>query len=210
MKLMLLGAPGAGKGTQAEIICEKYQIPAISTGAIIRKAVADQTEMGLAAKDCMDAGKLVPDEVVIGIVRDRLKEKDCEEGFLLDGFPRTVPQAKALDDMGVVLDKVIVIEVADEDIVRRMGGRRVCPDCGATYHLAYKPSSKADKCDKCGATLIQRKDDAPETVLDRLEIYHKETQPLVDFYKAKGILVSVKGCEELEDTTKGVLSALEQ
>lgn len=210
MKLMLLGAPGAGKGTQAEIICEKYQIPAISTGAIIRKAVKDGTEMGLAAKDCMDAGKLVPDDIVIGIVRDRLAEPDCEKGFLLDGFPRTVAQAEALDEMGVVLDKVIVIDVADEDIVRRMGGRRVCPDCGATYHTEYKPSAKGDVCDKCGAALIRRKDDAPETVLDRLAIYHKETKPLVDFYGQKGNLVIAKGCEELSDTTKGVLEALEK
>lgn len=210
MKLMLLGAPGAGKGTQAEIICEKYQIPAISTGAIIRKAVKDGTKMGLAAKDCMDAGKLVPDQVVIGIVRDRLAEKDCEKGFLLDGFPRTVAQAEALDEMGVVLDKVIVIDVADEDIVRRMSGRRVCPDCGATYHVDYKPSAKGDVCDKCGAGLVRRKDDAPETVLDRLAIYHQQTKPLVDFYGAKGNLVVVQGCEELSDTTKGVMQALER
>ena len=210
MKLMLLGAPGAGKGTQAEIICEKYQIPAISTGAIIRKAVKDGTKMGLAAKDCMDAGQLGPDQVVIGIVRDRLAEKDCEKGFLLDGFPRTVAQAEALDEMGVVLDKVIVIDVADADIVRRMGGRRVCPECGATYHIDYKPSAKGDACDKCGAGLIRRKDDAPETVLDRLAIYHKETKPLVDFYGAKGNLLVVQGCEELSDTTKGVMEALER
>lgn len=164
MKLILLGAPGAGKGTQAEKIVDKFGIPAISTGNILRAAVKDGTEMGLKAKSFMDAGQLVPDEVVIGIIKDRLKEKDCENGFILDGFPRTIPQAQALEDAGIEIDKVVDIEVPDEKITKRMSGRRVCAKCANSYHLEYKKPQTDGVCDACGGELIQRKDDAPETV----------------------------------------------
>lgn len=209
MKLILLGAPGAGKGTQAERICEKYNIPAISTGNIIREALKNQTEMGLKAKSFIDAGQLVPDEVVIGIIKDRLAKDDCREGFILDGFPRTIPQAEALDEMGVEIDKVIDIEVADEAIVGRMSGRRVCKDCGASYHLEYKKPKQEGKCDACGAELIQRKDDHPDTVLDRLKVYHEQTEPLKDFYEKKGKLRVVEGQDSVDDTTKMTFAALE-
>ena len=209
MKLILLGAPGAGKGTQAERICEKYNIPAISTGNIIREALKNQTEMGLKAKSFIDAGQLVPDEVVIGIIKDRLAKDDCRDGFILDGFPRTIPQAEALDEMGVEIDKVIDIEVADEAIVGRMSGRRVCKDCGASYHLEYKKPKQEGKCDACGAELIQRKDDHPDTVLDRLKVYHEQTEPLKDFYEKKGKLRVVEGQDSVDDTTKMTFAALE-
>lgn len=209
MKLILLGAPGAGKGTQAEVICEKLNIPAISTGNIIREALANGTEMGLKAKSFIDAGQLVPDEVVIGIIKDRLAKDDCANGFILDGFPRTIPQAEALDAMGVVIDRVIDIEVPDEKIVVRMSGRRVCKACGASYHLEYKVPKQDGVCDACGAELIQRKDDHPDTVLDRLDVYHKQTEPLKDYYSKKGILHIVEGQEEVADTTALTLKALE-
>lgn len=208
MKIILLGAPGAGKGTQAEILCEKYNIPTISTGAIIRKAVADSTEMGLKAKKFMDEGRLVPDDVVIGIIKERLSENDCQSGFILDGFPRTVPQAKALDDMGVVLDKVVSIEVPDNRIIERMSGRRVC-SCGATYHIEHKPSKDNKTCDVCGKELTIREDDKPETVLSRLEIYHDQTEPLKDYYQSKGKLVIAYGKMEIAETTAEVIKALE-
>ena len=209
MKLILLGAPGAGKGTQAEVICDKLNIPAISTGNIIREALANGTEMGLKAKAFIDAGQLVPDEVVIGIIKDRLAKDDCANGFILDGFPRTIPQAEALDAMGVAIDKVIDIEVPDEKIVARMSGRRVCKACGASYHLEYKAPKTEGVCDACGAELIQRKDDHPDTVLDRLDVYHKQTEPLKDYYSKKGILHIVEGQEEVADTTALTLKALE-
>ena len=209
MKLILLGAPGAGKGTQAEVICEKLNIPAISTGNIIREALANGTEMGLKAKSFIDAGQLVPDEVVIGIIKDRLAKDDCANGFILDGFPRTIPQAEALDAMGVVIDRVIDIEVPDEKIVARMSGRRVCKACGASYHLEYKVPKQDGVCDACGAELIQRKDDHPDTVLDRLDVYHKQTEPLKDYYSKKGILHIVEGQEEVADTTALTLKAVE-
>lgn len=209
MKLILLGAPGAGKGTQAEKIVEKFGIPAISTGNILRAAVKDGTEMGLKAKSYMDAGQLVPDEVVIGIIKDRLKEKDCEKGFILDGFPRTIPQAQALEDANIVIDKVLDIEVADEKITKRMSGRRVCAKCANSYHLEYKKPKTEGVCDACGGELIQRKDDAPETVLARLEEYHQMTEPLKDFYQNLGKLVIVEGQEEVADTTALVFAALE-
>lgn len=208
MNLILLGAPGAGKGTQAEKICEKLNIPAISTGNIIRAALVDGTEMGLKAKSYMDKGQLVPDEVVIGIIKDRLKEQDCENGFILDGFPRTIPQAQALEDMGVNIDKVIDIEVPDEKITERMSGRRVCAKCGATYHLLYKKSSVDGKCDKCDAELVQRKDDHPDTVSKRLVEYHAQTEPLKEFYAQRNKLVIVEGQDEVADTTKLVFAAL--
>lgn len=209
MKLILLGAPGAGKGTQAEKIVEKYGIPAVSTGNIIRAALKAGTEMGLKAKSFMDAGQLVPDDVVIGIIKDRLKEKDCENGFILDGFPRTIPQAQALEDMGVDIDKVLDIEVPDEKITARMSGRRVCSKCANSYHLLYKKPKTEGVCDACGGELIQRKDDAPETVQARLKEYHEMTDPLKDFYKKLGKLVIVEGQEEVADTTALVFKALE-
>ena len=209
MKLILLGAPGAGKGTQAEVICKALNIPAISTGNIIREALAQGTEMGLKAKSFMDAGQLVPDDVVIGIIKERLAKDDCANGFILDGFPRTIPQAEALDAMGVIIDKVSDIEVPDEKIAARMSGRRVCKDCGSSYHLEYKAPKAEGVCDACDGELIQRKDDAPETVLDRLAVYHKQTEPLKDFYSKKGILRIVEGQEEIADTSALTLKALE-
>lgn len=209
MKLILLGAPGAGKGTQAEKICEKLNIPAISTGNILRAAVRDGTEMGLKAKSYMDAGQLVPDEVVIGIIKDRLNDDDCKNGFILDGFPRTIPQAQALLDSGVDIDKVIDIEVPDEAITKRMSGRRVCSKCANSYHIEYKKPKVDGICDACGGELIQRKDDAPQTVLDRLVEYHKMTEPLKGFYENLGKLKVVEGQEDVADTTKLVFAALE-
>ncbi len=209
MNLILLGAPGAGKGTQAEIICEKMSIPAISTGNIIREAIKNGTEVGLQAKSYIDSGNLVPDEVVIGIIKERLDKDDCANGFILDGFPRTIPQAEALDAMGVRIDTVLEIDVADEKVVARLSGRRVCPDCGASYHTEYKKPSKDGVCDSCGAELIIRKDDKPETVLDRLNVYHSQTEPLKDYYKNCGKLKIVEGQEEVADTTALVLKALE-
>ena len=209
MKLILLGAPGAGKGTQAEKICEKLNIPAISTGNILRAAVKDGTEMGLKAKSYMDAGQLVPDEVVIGIIKDRLNDDDCKNGFILDGFPRTIPQAQALLDSGVDIDKVIDIEVPDEAITKRMSGRRVCSKCANSYHIEYKKPKVDGICDACGGELIQRKDDAPQTVLDRLVEYHNMTEPLKGFYENLGKLKVVEGQEDVADTTKLVFAALE-
>ncbi len=209
MKLILLGAPGAGKGTQAEKICAEYNIPAVSTGNIIRAALKNGTEMGLKAKSYMEAGQLVPDEVVIGIIKDRLAEDDCKNGFILDGFPRTIPQAQALEDMGIEIDKVIDIEVPDEKITARMSGRRVCAKCANSYHLLYKQPKAEGVCDACGGELIQRKDDAPETVQARLVEYHQMTEPLKDFYEKLGKLVIVEGQEEVADTTKLVFAALE-
>lgn len=209
MKLILLGAPGAGKGTQAEKICEKLNIPAVSTGNIIRAAVKDGTEMGLKAKSYMDAGDLVPDEVVIGIIKDRLNEPDCKNGFILDGFPRTIPQAQALEDMGVEIDKVIDIEVPDEKITVRMSGRRVCAKCANSYHMLYKKPQVEGVCDACGGELIQRKDDHPDTVQRRLKEYHIQTEPLKDFYQQRGKLSIVEGQEKVADTTALVFKALE-
>ena len=208
MKLILLGAPGAGKGTQAEIICEKLSIPTISTGNIIREAMKNGTEMGLKAKAAVEAGRLVSDDVVIGIIKERLAKDDCQNGFILDGFPRTIPQAEALDSLGVEIDCVLDIDVKDEAIAARLGGRRVCPACGASYHLEYKKPAKDGICNLCGAELIQRKDDAPETVLERLAIYHEQTEPLKNYYSKTGKLKSVPGQEEVADTTKLVFEAL--
>ena len=207
IKLILLGAPGAGKGTQAEIISKEYSIPAISTGAIIRAAIKNGTEMGLAAKEYTDKGALVPDSVVIGIIKERLAEPDCKNGFILDGFPRTVPQAKALGEMGVEITDVISIEVDDEKILERMSGRRVCKACGATYHVKYNPSPNGDKC-ACGEELTIRADDDPEVVKSRLVTYHDMTEPLKDFYSETGKLKIVYGQEKLEDTTALVSAAL--
>ena len=207
MNLILMGAPGAGKGTQSEKISEKWGIPAISTGDMLRAAIKAGTELGKTAKSYMDEGKLVPDEIVIGIIKEHLATDACKNGFILDGFPRSIPQAEALDAMGVQIDAVLSIEVADEKIVERMSGRRVCT-CGASYHVAYKPSKKDGICDKCGAELYIRKDDAPETVLSRLETYHSQTEPLKEFYAKKGLLVTVEGQEEVADTTRLTFEAL--
>ena len=209
MNIILLGAPGAGKGTQAEKICEPLSIPTISTGNIIREALKSGTEMGLKAKSYMDAGQLVPDEVVIGIIKDRLANDDCKNGFILDGFPRTIPQAEALDTMGVVIDKVIDIEVPDERIIGRMSGRRVCGNCGASYHLEYKVPKTDGVCDVCAGALVQRKDDHPDTVKARLEVYHNETEPLKEYYSKQGKLAIVEGQEEIADTTALVFAQLE-
>ena len=207
MTLIFLGAPGAGKGPQAEVVCEKLGIPAISTGNILRAALKEQTEMGIKAKDYIEKGQLVPDDVVIGIIKERLAKDDCKNGFVLDGFPRTVPQAEALDEMGIEIDKVIDIEVPDEKIVARMSGRRVCGSCGASYHLLYKKPEKEGICNACGSELGQRADDKAETVLDRLTVYHTQTEPLIDFYRAKGKLRVVEGQEEVADTSALTLKA---
>ncbi len=210
MKLILLGAPGAGKGTQAEFISEKYNIPTISTGNIIRAALKNATEMGLVAKSYIDAGELVPDNVVIGIVKERLSEDDCKNGFILDGFPRTIPQAQALDEMDFGVDTVLSLEVSDDEIVKRMSGRRVCEKCGQSYHILFKKPQVEDTCNACGGKLVIRNDDKPETVQNRLNVYHEQTEPLKDYYKKKGILVSVDGGNStVEDTTKRVFEALE-
>ena len=207
MNVILMGAPGAGKGTQSEKISEKWGIPAISTGDMLRAAIKAGTELGVTAKSFMDEGKLVPDEIVIGIIKEYLTSNACKNGFILDGFPRSIPQAEALDAMGVKIDAVLSIEVADEKIVERMSGRRVCT-CGASYHTAYKPSQKEGICDKCGAELFIRKDDAPETVLNRLHTYHEVTEPLKEFYSKKGLLLTVQGQEEVADTTRLTFEAL--
>jgi adenylate kinase len=212
MRLILLGAPGAGKGTQAEYLSKRFSIPHISTGDILRENVKNETELGKKAKEYMNKGLLVPDEIVIEIVKDRLSKEDCKNGFLLDGFPRTIAQAEALDkvleELGQKIDKVLNIEVPDEKILERMSGRRICKNCGASFHVIYRPPQKEGVCDVCGGELYQREDDKEETVKKRLEVYHAQTQPLIDFYKAKGLLVVAYGQEEIADTTKEVLKAL--
>ena len=208
MNLILLGAPGAGKGTQAERLCKVLEIPTISTGNILRAAVKNGTPTGLKAKAFMDAGKLVPDEVIIGIITERLAEDDCKNGYILDGVPRTIAQAEAMEKAGINFDAVVSIEVADEVIMERMSGRRVCESCGASYHLVAVPPKVAGVCDSCGGKLVQRKDDAPETVKDRLEVYHKETEPLKDFYAQRGLLKSVENQPSVEATTAAILKAL--
>ena len=208
MKIIFLGAPGAGKGTQAERVSERFGIPTISTGAIIRASIKSGSDMGLAAKKYIDAGQLVPDDVVIGIVAERLAQDDCKNGYILDGFPRTVPQAEALDKMGVKLDCALSLEVDDETIIERMSGRRVCDTCGASYHVKYNPSEDGINCDKCKKPLSLRRDDAPEVVKSRLEVYHSTTEPLKSYYAEKGILKLIQGQQSVEDTTALTLSAL--
>ena len=208
MNIIFFGAPGAGKGTQAEIVSQKLNIPTISTGAIIRAAIKAGTDMGKSAQSYIEKGNLVPDEVVIGIIKDRLEEDDCRNGFILDGFPRTIPQAEALDRMGINIDVVLELFVSDDEIVTRMSGRRVCPKCGATYHTKFNPSTAGESCDKCGEALSIRKDDAPEVVKSRLVVYHNETEPLKEYYGNKGLVKTVIGQEKLEDTTKLTLEAL--
>ena len=208
MKLILLGAPGAGKGTQADIIKKKLDIPTISTGNILRAAVKNGTPTGLKAKGYMDAGKLVPDEVIIGIINERLQEADCANGYILDGVPRTIAQAEALEQAGISFDAVVAIEIPDEKIIARMGGRRVCESCGASYHIVNIPPKKEGVCDVCGGALKQRKDDDPETVKDRLAVYHKETEPLKGFYEARGVLKTVDDQPTVEGTTRAILRVL--
>ncbi len=208
MNLILLGAPGAGKGTQAEVISDALKIPQISTGNILREAVKNGTEYGLKAKAAMDSGSLVSDDVVIGILKDRIAQDDCKEGFILDGFPRTVPQAEALDNMGVKIDKVVEIYVPDETIQQRLSGRRVCEDCGASYHIQFKPTKVEGKCDKCGGNAVQRKDDHPDTVIERLKVYHEQTAPLKDYYTKQGKLETVVGQDTVEETSKLALKAV--
>ena len=207
MNLIIMGAPGAGKGTQAEIISARENIPAISTGQILRDAMAAGTELGKTAKGYVENGNLVPDEIVIGIVRDYLKSDACANGFILDGFPRSIAQAEALEKMGVVIDAVLSIDVSDDRIVARMSGRRVCK-CGASYHIDYKPSKVEGICDKCSSELYIRADDKAETVITRLHNYHEQTEPLLAFYNEREKLIRVEGQEEVEDTTKLVREAL--
>ncbi len=208
MKLILLGAPGAGKGTQAERIAAKLGIPTISTGNILREAIRNGTETGLKAKSFMDQGKLVPDEVIIGIVRERVAQKDCENGYILDGMPRTIPQAQALEDAGIRFDSVVSIEIDDAVIERRMTGRRVCTACGASYHITANPPKREGVCDSCGGELAVRKDDAPETVRSRLKVFHEETEALKGFYEKLGVLKLVQGDQPIEDITRAILTAI--
>lgn len=212
MQLILMGAPGAGKGTQAETLTKRYDIPQISTGDMFRAAVKSGTELGLAAKACMESGKLVPDDVTIGIVRERLAQKDCENGFILDGFPRTVSQADALkqilDDLGRQLTAVININVPSEYLVERAVGRRVCKKCGATYNVKFRPPKVSDVCDNCGGELYQRADDTAETMKNRLAAYEKSTRPLIDYYKERGIYTEIDGRQSIEKVTEDLLSVL--
>ena len=207
MKLILLGAPGAGKGTQAEILCRKLGIPTISTGNILRAAIKDGTPTGLKAKSYIDAGALVPDEVIIGIVDERLAQADCAGGYILDGVPRTIAQAEALEKAGITFDAVVSIEISEEEILSRMTGRRVCEACGSSYNVVAVPPRREGVCDNCGGRLIQRKDDTPETVRERLKVYHTETEPLVDFYAQRGLLRSVQSSTK-EATTQAILAVL--
>lgn len=208
MNLILLGAPGAGKGTQAEILRKELNIPTISTGNILRAAVKNGTPTGLKAKSYMDAGKLVPDEIIVGIITERLEEADCKNGYILDGVPRTIAQAEAMEAAGIQIDAAISIEVSDETILKRMDGRRVCEACGASYHIVNAPSKAAGICDVCGGKLVQRADDAPETVKKRLEVYHTETEPLKDFYAKRGLLKPVEDQPTIAGTTQAILRAL--
>lgn len=210
MKLILLGAPGAGKGTQSQFIVDKYGIPSLSTGNILREAVKNGTPVGTKAKGYMDAGQLVPDDVIIGVIKERLEEPDAQKGFILDGVPRTVAQAEALEKMGVDIDLVVDIEVADENIVERLSGRRVCEKCAAPYHTVFNPSKVPEVCDACDGKLIIRKDDQPETIMARLKTYHEQTEPLVGFYKQRGKLVEIEGSYSVEKTRDRIFAALEK
>ncbi|AOY75084.1 adenylate kinase [Clostridium formicaceticum] len=212
MRTILLGPPGAGKGTQAAVIVNEFDVPHISTGDIFRYNIKQGTELGKKAKSYMDQGLLVPDELVVAIVEDRLKQEDCKNGFLLDGFPRTVPQAEALDNalvnMGVSLDRVINIEVDKDKLVKRAVGRRICKECGATYHLEFNPSLKGELCDQCGGKLYQREDDTEETVSKRIEVYLKETQPLIQYYQERDLLMIINGDQDIEIVSKEIVDAL--
>lgn len=209
MKLILLGPPGAGKGTQAEILSKDLAIPTISTGNILRAAVKAGTPIGRKAKAFMDAGKLVPDEVIIQIVAQRIVQSDCAEGFILDGVPRTIAQAEALDAAGVRFDRVLSLEITDQEIEERMSGRRVCSKCGASFHIHARPTKVEGVCDNCGGPVVQRDDDKPETVRHRLEVYHQQTEPLKDYYQAKGLLTLVDNRPTIEATTQAIMEALQ-
>lgn len=212
MKIIMLGAPGAGKGTQAKMIAEKYGIPHISTGDIFRYNIKNGTELGKEAKKYMDQGLLVPDELTVKILLDRVAQDDCKNGYVLDGFPRTIPQAEVLEEaltkLGDKIDYAINVEVPDENIVKRMGGRRACVNCGATYHIEHVPPKKEGICDNCGSELILRDDDKPETVKNRLSVYHKQTQPLIDFYNGKGVLRTVDGTVDMKDVFNAIVAIL--
>lgn len=212
MKIVMLGAPGAGKGTQAVNIAKEFGIPHISTGDIFRANIKNQTELGMKAKSYMDKGALVPDDITIGMLLDRIVDNDCNNGFVLDGFPRTIPQAEslkaALSLQDARIDHAIDIEVPDEVITKRMGGRRSCPKCGGTYHIAFNPPKKEGICDNCGTELVQRADDKPETVLERLKTYHDQTQPLIDFYRNEGVLTEVDGTKKPDEVLADILGAL--
>ena len=212
MKIVMLGAPGAGKGTQAKMIAEKYGIPHVSTGDIFRANIKNGTELGKEAKQYMDQGKLVPDELTVKILLDRVSQPDCKNGYVLDGFPRTIPQAEVLDkalaELGESIDYAIDVDVPDENIVKRMSGRRACVSCGATYHVVHVPPKKEGICDRCGSELILRDDDKPETVKNRLDVYHKQTQPLIDFYTKKGVLKTVDGTVDMQDVFKAIVAIL--
>lgn len=212
MKIIMLGAPGAGKGTQAKMIAEKYGIPHVSTGDIFRANIKNGTELGMEAKKYMDQGLLVPDELTVKILLDRVAQPDCEKGYVLDGFPRTIPQAevldKALSELGDAIDYAINVDVPDENIVKRMSGRRACVTCGATYHIEHVPPRKEGVCDKCGSELVLRDDDKPETVLNRLKVYHEQTQPLIEFYTAKGVLKTVDGTADMQDVFGAITDIL--
>lgn len=212
MKIIMLGAPGAGKGTQADMICNKYNIPHISTGDIFRANIKNGTELGQKAKGYMDRGELVPDSLVVDLVIDRIHQDDAANGYVLDGFPRTIPQAEALDaalaEAGESVDYAINVDVPDENIVNRMSGRRACVKCGATYHIKYNAPSVEGKCDNCGSDLIQREDDKPETVLNRLSVYHEQTQPLIDYYDGKGIVKNIDGTKDLNDVFADIVAVL--
>lgn len=212
MKIIMLGAPGAGKGTQAKMIADKYEIPHISTGDIFRANIKDGTELGKKAKTYMDQGLLVPDELVVDLVVDRVQKEDCKKGYVLDGFPRTIPQAESLDEaltkLGEKIDYAINVEVPDENIVKRMSGRRACVSCGATYHIVHIPTKVEGICDRCGAELILRDDDQPETVTKRLGVYHEQTQPLIDYYKKSGVLKEVDGTQDMSDVFAAIVDIL--
>lgn len=210
MKLVLLGPPGAGKGTQAEKISDKYNIPAISTGHIIRNAIADKTPVGVEAKTYIDRGELVPDSMVIKMVEERLKEDDCKNGYILDGFPRTVSQAEAMESLPIPIDMVLEILVDEDVIVDRLSGRRECNACGATYHVKANPPKREDVCDKCSGQLVRREDDVPDVIRNRISVYKKQTEPLEEYYEKKGLLVSVEGLNEVDDTTRAVIEAIDK
>lgn len=209
MNMIMLGAPGTGKGTQAELIAKKYNIPTISTGAMLRAAIREGTEFGKMAKELIDAGKLVGDDVIIGMISDRLKNPDCANGFILDGFPRTIAQADALSELGVKIDLALSFEVADEVIIKRLAGRRECPKCGATFHVDNKPSAEGENCDKCHAALIMRDDDKPETIKNRLSVYYEQSEPLKGYYDKMGVLKQVNADDALENITKNVFEIIE-
>ncbi len=212
MRLIILGAPGAGKGTQAKILSDKYQVPHISTGEIFRSNIKEGTSLGMKAKEYIDDGKLVPDSLTIEIVKEYITREECKSGFVLDGFPRTIPQAeyldKALVQMNIKLSAVLNIFVEDEEIVKRLSGRRVCPKCGSSYHISYNPPEPGDVCKNCKTKVIQREDDTEETILERIRIYYNQTVPLIDYYKEKGLLITATGQEEISDTTKEVFEVL--